>query len=59
VDPTGGDRALAALREGVADAARAGSTAGLSMTAFWAIGIGIACLMLAGLVWWVIRNWCD
>ena len=27
------------------------------MTAFWVIGIGIACVMLAGLVWWVVRNW--
>lgn len=29
------------------------------MTPFWAIGIGIAFLMLAGLVWWVVKNWGD
>ena len=27
------------------------------MTAFWIIGIAIAGLMLAGLLWWVVRNW--
>jgi hypothetical protein len=27
------------------------------MTAFWIIGIAIAVLMLAGLLWWVVRNW--
>lgn len=27
------------------------------MTAFWIIGIAIAVLMLAGLLWWVARNW--
>lgn len=29
------------------------------MMVFWAIGIGISVLMLAALIWWVVRNWRD